>query len=491
MPGDTSFYDRLGISRDASQEQIRLAFREAARRLHPDVNTEAGATELFLHIKEAYEILIDPDERAVYDGKLAKHRKSPLPVRFQVRFSQNSLTRIQEKQLAYALLDLDVLEQFAEQKEVSYPPLNIALVLDCSTSMQGERLDRVKAAAIELLKQLRPQDTLAIVGFNDRADVILPANVRLDPVVAESRIRMLQTFGGTEIYQGLSAGLKEIQRYLNSTNTNHIVLVTDGHTYGDEQKCLDLANRAASDGIIISGLGIGSEWNDEFLDELTRRSGGTSMYVSKSADIKRWLDHLFKNLGKSFAERVSFNFRSIPAVELLYAYRIQPDAGPLPISAPIQFGEVPYQGRLSVLLEFLVDPISTPIERIILAEGDVTFHIPGYTDSMFRIPVTLMLGVEDRPSPAEPPTDLIEALSNLTLYRMQERARHSAQIGNIEAASRSLQHLATHLLARGENELAKTVIIETQQIQQQKRFSQNGEKQIKYGTRALSRSRLE
>lgn len=485
MPDDTTFYDRLGIPQDASHEQIRTAFREAARRLHPDVNVEAGATEIFLNVKEAYEVLSDPNERAVYDGKLAQKPQPPLPVRLRTLFSRQALARMREKQLVYALLDLEVLNQVISSQKLSHPPLNLALVLDCSTSMQGQRLDRVKAAAIELVKKLRVQDTLAIISFNDRAEIIVPAGLRLDATRAESRIRMLQTSGGTEIFQGLKAGFVEVQRFLDKAHSNHIVLVTDGHTYGDERACLDLANQAASLGIGISGLGLGSEWNDAFLDELTGITGGSSMYITSAIDIHQWLHKRVKGLGNSCVQRVTLQLQEIPGAELRDAFRLTPDASDLPHQPHLLLGDIPCNEKLQIILEFLIEPISPAVNRIILAEGGITFDIPGYSESSFRIPITLVLDVLDQPPIETPPEEILEAMSRLTLYRIQERARQEVSAGKIESAARSLQYLATHLLARGKNELAKTVIVETQHLQQQQQYSQNGEKQIKYGTRAL------
>ena len=84
------------------------------------------------------------------------------------------------------------------------PPLNVCLVLDRSTSMQGERMDAVKAAAIELVRQMRPDDILSIVTFSDRAEIIVPAVRQMDRTDAETKISMLRTGGGTEIFRGLS-----------------------------------------------------------------------------------------------------------------------------------------------------------------------------------------------------------------------------------------------------------------------------------------------
>ena len=61
-------YDVLGVSRDASDEDIRKAYRRLARELHPDVNGDPAAEERFKEIAGAYEILSDPERRARYDA---------------------------------------------------------------------------------------------------------------------------------------------------------------------------------------------------------------------------------------------------------------------------------------------------------------------------------------------------------------------------------------------------------------------------------------
>src|SRR3954452_7650433 len=61
------FYATLGVSREASADEIRGAYRRLARNHHPDVNKEAGAEERFKEISEAYDVLSDPEKRAQYD----------------------------------------------------------------------------------------------------------------------------------------------------------------------------------------------------------------------------------------------------------------------------------------------------------------------------------------------------------------------------------------------------------------------------------------
>ncbi len=73
-------YAELGVSRDASSEEIRRAYRQVARRHHPDINRDPGGPERFAAAARAYEILSDPAARARYDNRFpgpVAARRSP------------------------------------------------------------------------------------------------------------------------------------------------------------------------------------------------------------------------------------------------------------------------------------------------------------------------------------------------------------------------------------------------------------------------------
>ncbi len=61
------YYEILGVKRDATQDQIKSAYRKLARKLHPDVSKEANAEARFKEMGEAYKVLKDPETRASYD----------------------------------------------------------------------------------------------------------------------------------------------------------------------------------------------------------------------------------------------------------------------------------------------------------------------------------------------------------------------------------------------------------------------------------------
>jgi Ca-activated chloride channel family protein len=167
-------------------------------------------------------------------------------------------------------------------------PLNLCLVLDCSTSMQGERLDTIKATAIDLVRQIQPEDILSIIKFSDRAEVVVPAGSRADRRNIETRIQVLQAGGGTEILQGLDLGYAEVRRYSNPSHVNHIILITDGRTYGDEEACLKLANKPGY-GIGISAWGLAANGTiNSWMPWLSAPATANTSPVLKISAVSSW-----------------------------------------------------------------------------------------------------------------------------------------------------------------------------------------------------------
>ncbi|HUI88596.1 MAG TPA: VWA domain-containing protein [Anaerolineales bacterium] len=482
------YYALLGLLREASQEEIKHAYYEAAQRLHPDKNQTAGETELFLEVQRAYEVLSNVKRRAQYDATLPKESTPLLFVKDTVEYSRPNLVRLEEPQLIYVLLEMS--PRNADEK-IPAPPLNLCLVLDRSTSMQGDKMDLVKAAASQLMRTMRSQDIFSVVSFSDRAEVIIPASYQTDRTKLQSRIQMIRTGGATEIYQGLEAGMQEIRRNLDTQRVSHLILLTDGQTYGDEQACLQLAEEAASKKVGISGLGIGNDWNDIFLDALTSRTGNNSAYISNPQEITKLLMEKFNSITNTLAEDILLEFKLGEGVSLNYAFRLQPEGGPLVLDSPMHLGPILQDTPLTVIFEFVVEPSASKSAQVGLLDGSLKMAMAARPMPVPPLRVRFEQSVSDTPGDDPPPLSIIRALSRLTLYRMQERAREEAQAGHYESATRHLKNLAQHLLDQGEKDLAKTALLEANNLERMQSLSENGGKEIKYGTRALLLSAAE
>lgn len=481
MATKQDYYSLLGIHRDATVEDIRQAYFDAARRLHPDKNVAPGETELFIDVQEAYEVLSNPKKRLEYDASLPPEKKNLVPIEPRILYSRSNLLNINEPQLVYVLVEL---APKAEADQPVAPPLNICLVIDRSSSMHGPYMDVVKDTATQIVKNLKAQDYFSLVTFSDRAEVIIPAEKNTEYKKLGARIQMIQCSGGTEIFNGLEMGYNEIIRNQRNSPSNHIILLTDGRTYGDEAKCIDLAHHAAERGITIRGLGIGTEWNDAFMDELTSITGGSSMYISRPQDIQRILLKQISQMAVSYTEETRMEFDIPKSIELHYAFRITPDPNLLPLKSPILMGPVFKDGCLQILMEFLVHSISGN-EIVTLLNGNLDIKLNDPLSKVLSFPITIQRPIKNEASKDPPAAEIVSALSKLTLYRLQEQVHLEAASGDYDRAAEDLQRLATHLLACGERGLARTALLEAEQMSQKKSLSQERQKEIKYGTRAL------
>jgi len=480
MTRNTDYYRKLNIHPSASEAEIKRAYRRAAKKAHPDVNKQEGATELFLEIQEAFSVLSIPEQRKAYDQGRDDIKPDDLPVKLATQFSRNGIFRIDEPQIIYAIVNIKVSEHIKKIEEL---PLNLAIVLDNSTSMSGARLGILKSASADIIRDLGEEDLISLITFNDRAEIVLPSQSGREPQKLINRVGTLYAEGGTEIFQGLEAGLEEIKKNIRGNYVHHLLLITDGHTYGDEEKCQKLAEEAARRGIVISALGIGNEWNDQFIDQIATQTGGMSLYIKELEQVQPFFRNNVQNLQKAYAKQLILEIQTAPDVDLLSAFRLLPEPSPLPDQEVISLGVLNQDQPHRILFEFLVQPIAPAVERVLLANGMFTLkRKTGDLDLPFLLErPTLTEGEEPEP----PPEIIFNAISHLTLYRLQEKAQLDLDQGKPDRAYQRMINLSSHLMSRGERKLAKIAMQEADHIKNRHTFSPDGKKDIKYGTRRL------
>ena len=93
MDMDKDYYEILGVDEDASEKDIKLAYRRLAKKFHPDLNkTDLKAKEKFIELKEAYDTLIDPVKREIYN----QAGYDPRNIDLNELFRKYDFTRIRE-----------------------------------------------------------------------------------------------------------------------------------------------------------------------------------------------------------------------------------------------------------------------------------------------------------------------------------------------------------------------------------------------------------
>lgn len=472
------YYKLLGVNSKATIGMIKKAFAALQTKFAAETGGNPERSPEFQQITHAYEVLSNPERRAVYDSLLVD-TSSPL-LEINVQKSREQISLLDTAQLIYLLVEIRPPSQNAEANL----PLNLCLVLDRSTSMQGERLDQVKAAVELVVDKLSPDDVVSIISFSDRAEVVVPIGQVNNKHILMARIRSILASGGTEIFQGLHAGIQEMQQVPLSQYNNHLILLTDGHTYGDAELCLRLAKETAAHKIGISAFGIGSEWNDQFLDRLVAASGGQSGFIETPEQIIEFLRQRIKDLGAVYAR----NVRLLPEIhqnsQIQYAFKLKPYPQPLPIDAKeIRLGDIEGRSPLLALLEVSIDPqaIETRIKLSLNFLADIPSQ--GIQDRAFKQQTQIL--VLSEAEQIEPPEILLKAVRMLNMYRMNERVWEEVEAGHLEMATTRMRHLTTRLLEAGETKLAQQAHMEVQRLATMGTLSVEGRKRLKYGTRTL------
>ncbi|MEJ2512505.1 MAG: DnaJ domain-containing protein [Anaerolineales bacterium] len=418
-----NYYARLGIPHTATQEEIRNAYHLAARKFHPDYNKDKSAVEVFLQIQEAYETLSNATARINYDRLLPEDIRTPKDILVNAIYSRQSLTNIDRPQLLYVLLNIVALQN--PNNTVARQPLNICIVLDNSNSMSGSRLNAVKSTANQIIQALRPEDILSVVTFNDRAEVIIPATRNQNLNVLTAKISQIYPGGGTEIFQGLDTGYQEL-----------------------------------------------------------KNTGGNSEFAETTNGIQTFLKEKFGRIQNTVVNNLTLDINTPENIELRYAFRMNPETSSIMLGDTLALGDIPKEQSLSVLMEFLIESTGNQQEVQVL-DGTLHLMMPSAPIPNFSSRLTFSRLVVENPEPVPPPQILIRAMSRLSLYRLQEMARKDMQNGDITKATQRLKNLATQLLMSGEENLAQTVMLELDHINRNQEMSENAQKQIKYGTRAL------
>jgi Ca-activated chloride channel family protein len=195
------------------------------------------------------------------------------------------------------------------------PPINLALVVDSSGSMDGAPITRAREACATLLDALKPDDAVSIVTFGSQPRVVVPA-IR---VSAESRakaqeaVKSIKAEGTTDMAGGLQFGLAQARTFFAANGINRIVLLGDG-VPNDPVATLSMADQAKNQQISVTALGLGIDFDETQMTAVAQRSGGTYHFIDDAARVATVFEQELSKMQRVVARRAHIDVTPGPSV---------------------------------------------------------------------------------------------------------------------------------------------------------------------------------
>jgi Ca-activated chloride channel homolog len=280
-------------------------------------------------------------------------------------------------QVAYVLIEARPTEMMAQVRM----PLDFALVLDHSGSMKGAKLKNVKEAVKMVIGRLEPTDYVSVVIFDDTVHVVIQSMPANDKPGMQAAIDQIRDGGGTTMSKGMIQGLNELGRWNIPNAVKRMILLTDGVTYGDSDRCRQLAREAGANGIAIYPLGIGADWDEDLLDSIGQLSGGMpAEFIRNPSDALTIFEQQFQSAVDVAVRNATLILRLPVGVTPKKAVKVLPiisDLGQSVLSdrqIVIPLGDLEKDKPQSVLVELMIDPRPAGLFRI--AQAELTYDVP-------------------------------------------------------------------------------------------------------------------
>ena len=180
------------------------------------------------------------------------------------------------------------LKALRQAPEGNRTPVNVAIVLDRSGSMKGERLAYAKEAAREAISRLSADDYVSIIAYNHGVQVLADARRVGSHSALEDAIDGLTAEGRTALYAGVVEGGRQLETFLSDRRVNRVILMSDGLANVGPSSPADLAKlgqKLGAKGVSVTTIGLGLSYNEDLMQRLALASDGNHAFAEKPGDL--------------------------------------------------------------------------------------------------------------------------------------------------------------------------------------------------------------
>jgi len=207
----------------------------------------------------------------------------------------------------------------AEIDEAIRPKLNIALALDRSGSMQGEKMSQAREAAKYCIDQMHSGDRFSTVIFDDQVDVLYTSQPVSDRAMLKRGIDRITARNSTALHDGWVVAGLQVSENLDPTAINRVLLITDGQANVGEtnpERIVEHSRLVSSKGVTTSTIGIGDDFNEDLLLRMAEAGQGNAWHVQEPADMVNIFETELRGLVKQFGHSVKLSLTTFDGVKI-------------------------------------------------------------------------------------------------------------------------------------------------------------------------------